>query len=61
MADFMRNLFGTYEPLTYTATNGAIIPIEGVAGADWQYIGSVAIFCIFIFSLFKFIGSAFRR
>lgn len=47
MVDFMTRVFGEYAP------------IDG--NPDWGYICMVAIFCVFIYSAFRFIGGLFRK
>lgn len=47
MQDLMISLFGVY-----TSVDGA---------TNWAYVGSVAIFLVCLFSLFKLIGMVFKK
>lgn len=47
MQEVMISIFGNYAP------------IDGAT--NWQYVGSVAIFCICLWSLFKLAGMVFKR
>lgn len=47
MRDMMISIFGNYTP------------IDG--NADWAYIGSVAIFLICLYSLFRLVGMVFKK
>lgn len=47
MREMMVSIFGTY-----TTVDG---------GANWEYIGSVLIFTITLYSLFRFIGMVFKK
>lgn len=60
MADLIYNLFGHYEPIMY---NG--VPLQGIAGVNFEWIASVGIFCICLCTVFaltvKAVGSIFRK
>lgn len=47
MRDAMITIFGVYQP------------IEGCA--DWSYIGGIVIFAICLYSMFRLLGSVFKR
>lgn len=38
---------------------GAYTSVDG--GTNWEYVGSVVIFCICLYSLFRLAGMVFRR
>lgn len=61
MINWLVSTFGTYTPVTYTDGSGVSVIPSGMAGVDWQYLAGVFIFCIFIFSLFRFLGGIFRH
>lgn len=48
MQEMMISVFGVYTPLADGST-------------DWAYVGSVAIFCICLWSLFKIVGMVFKK
>lgn len=60
----MQNLFGEYHRLTYTQLivldDGEVVESEeyvpGLAGMDWEYIVSVAVFCLMLYCLFRLLG-----
>lgn len=56
MKDAMEQIFGTYVPYVFPLENG-----EFIACADFGYICNVAIFGIFLWSLFKLIGVLLKR
>lgn len=60
MITFMQRVFGSYVPVTITQDDGTITPIPGMAGVDWEYVGSVLIFAIVLYSLFRFLGSVLK-
>lgn len=60
MITWLQSVFGTYTPITYNDGSIDIIP-SGMAGVDWQYLAGVIVFCVFIYSLFRFLGGIFRR
>lgn len=60
MISWLQSVFGTYTPITYTLDGNDIIP-SGMSGVDWQYLAGVIVFCIFLYSVFRFLGGIFRR
>lgn len=56
METVMNEIFGTYTPYIFPLDNG-----EFIACADFGYIARVAIFGIFLVSLFKLVGVLFKR
>lgn len=56
MKDVLIQIFGVYEPVVYTLSDGT-----ACAGADWSYIGGVAVFCICLYSMFRILGGLFKR
>lgn len=53
MIDFMLQTFGVYQP--FTNIDGTVV------SPDYQYIGSVVIFCICLYGTFKVLAAIFRR
>lgn len=47
MQDMMITIFGNY------------VSVDG--GTNWEYVGSVVIFCICLYSLFRLVGMVFKR
>ena len=56
LAQFMQALFGVYQPNGYEDASGNFVVASGFAGVDWQYVLSVAIFCLVVYCLFKLLG-----
>lgn len=56
MKDVLIEIFGVYEPVVYTLSDGT-----ACAGADWSYIGGVAVFCFCLYSMFRIVGGLFKR
>lgn len=63
MRQFLEQILGRYNPVTYTAyeyiedsmLSYEVIP-SGVAGVDWLYILSGVAFLIVIYSIFRLLG-----
>lgn len=64
----VNTVFGDYEPRTQTVTetyaDGSTVTytevIDGLGGLDYYWLGGVLIFCIVLWSFFKFLGSIFK-
>lgn len=71
MKELIQQIFGTYEPITYTVsttvstysemgnstvTQTGIQVASGMAGVDWEYLAGVLLFAIVLASVFKLIG-----
>lgn len=56
MRDAMIQIFGEYQPVVHILEDGTVL-----LAADWGYISSVAIFGIFLWSLFRILGLLFKR
>ena len=62
------SLFGEYQPRTQTVTehlaDGSTVEytqiVDGVAGIDWTWIASVALFAMFLYCLLRMIGGCLR-
>lgn len=62
-------LFGSYNPRTQTVTeylsDGSSVTytevIPGLAGLDWEWISSVALFALFLYAVLRMIGGGLRR
>ena len=60
----LSNLFGPYTPRTQTVTtaqaDGTVTevqePVPGLAGLDWEWLASVALFSVVLVCLFKIVG-----
>lgn len=59
MQTILQNLFGTYQPVTYTTSDGAVVA-DGLAGVDIPYVSGVIIFCICLYCTMRIIGSLFN-
>ena len=72
MKNLIIELFGRYEPVTYTeyffytAADGTIttdfneIVAPGLAGVDWPWLMGVLLFAIVLYSLFRILGVFFK-
>lgn len=68
LADTVTALFGTYTPRTQTVTDhladGTIVTsqqvIPGVAGFDWPWLTSVALFALLLHGLLRLIGGLIK-
>lgn len=66
------NLFGSYDPVTYTeyfyytAPDGSVLSdynevvAAGLAGVDWPWVAGVFLFAIVLYSLFRLLGVFFK-
>ena len=62
------SLFGTYTPRTQTVTeflsDGSTVSytevVPGVAGLDWSWVASVALFGMVLYCVFRLIGGLFK-
>lgn len=67
-ANAIVSIFGEYSPLTQVVTaylpDGTAIQnveyVPGVAGLDWVWLGSVALFGIVIYCIFRMIGGVLK-
>lgn len=65
----LSNLFGPYTPRTRTVTttqaNGTVMevqePVPGLAGLDWPWLASVALFSVVLVCLFKLVGVVAKK
>lgn len=65
---FIYELFGQYQPLTQSVSH--FLPdgtktltteyVDGLAGVDWTYIASVALFALVLYCVFRIIGGIFK-
>lgn len=63
------SLFGVYAPRTQSVTvyyNGEAVAVEeqvvpGLAGIDYEWIASVALFALMLWCLFRFLGGLMKR
>ena len=72
MKDLIINLFGSYEPVTWTQyifttdVDGSVITesmdvvASGASGLDWPWIMGVLLFAIVLYSLFRLLGVFFK-
>ena len=64
----VNSVFGDYQPRTQTVTevysDGSIVTytevVDGLAGLDYYWLGGVLVFCIVLWSFFKFLGGIFK-
>lgn len=64
----VNSVFGDYQPRTQTVTetyaDGSTVTytevIDGLGGLDWYWLGGVLVFCIVLWSFFKFLGGIFK-
>lgn len=61
MIALLRDIFGTYTPITYVTENGETIIPSGISGVNIEYIVGVAIFLIAFYSLFRIIGALITK
>ncbi len=62
------SLFGEYHPKTYTVTtyleDGSVVTsqeyVPGLAGLDWLWIASAALFALSLFCVFRMVGGIFK-
>jgi len=57
MRDLMIQIFGVYLP--NTDQNG--VPLSGIAGVDWEYVGMVLIFAITLYCVLRMIEAVLRK
>lgn len=60
MISWLQTVFGVYTPITYSSNGIDIIP-DGMSGVNWEYLAGVIIFCVFLYSVFRFLGGIFRH
>lgn len=72
MRSMIVDLFGSYQPVTYseyfyyTAADGTVmqdvneVVASGLAGVDWPWIAGVFLFAIVLYSLFRLLGVFFK-
>lgn len=64
----VNSVFGDYQPRTQTVTetypDGSTVTytevIDGLGGLDFYWLGGVLVFCIVLWSFFKFLGGIFK-
>lgn len=64
----VNSVFGDYQPRTQTVTetypDGSSVTytevIDGLGGLDYYWLGGVLVFCIVLWSFFKFLGGIFK-
>lgn len=64
----VNSVFGDYQPRTQTVTetypDGSSVTytevIDGLGGLDYYWFGGVLVFCIVLWSFFKFLGGIFK-
>ena len=64
----VNSVFGDYQPRTQTVTevysDGSTVTytevVDGLAGLDFYWLGGVLVFCIVLWSFFKFLGGIFK-
>lgn len=64
----VNSVFGDYQPRTQTVTetypDGSTVTytevIDGLGGLDYYWFGGVLVFCIVLWSFFKFLGGIFK-
>lgn len=67
--NIINSIIGTYTPVTYEVTtelsDGTLSSYDavasGMAGVDWPWVISAAIYALFIYCIFRLIGGIFRR
>ena len=68
MPGLLTSMFGTYSPRTQTVTeylpDGSNVTytevVPGLAGLDWPWIASVALFAMSLYCVFRMIGGLFK-
>ena len=68
MPALLTSMFGTYSPRTQTVTehlsDGSTVTytevVPGLAGLDWPWVASVALFAMSLYCIFRMIGGLFR-
>lgn len=64
----VNSVFGDYQPRTQTVTetyaDGSTVTytevVDGLGGLDYYWLGGVLVFCIVLWSFFKFLGGIFK-
>lgn len=57
LRDLLIGLFGEYTP----NLDASGVPLAGLAGVDWVWISSVALFSLVLYGLLRFVGVIFKR
>lgn len=65
----VEEVFGTYTPrfetVTYYLSDGtsytAVRQVPGLAGMDWEWIISMELFCLSLYSFFRVVGMVIQR
>lgn len=60
LKNLLTDLIGTYNPVSYYVGEDEIIA-PGMAGVDWQWVASAALFILVIYSLFRIIRALVAR
>lgn len=60
LRDFMHTFFGPYVPISYTDATGTNVVPAGLAGVDLEYVLSVCVFSLVVYSLFRLLGILFQ-
>lgn len=61
MRSALQSVFGSYVPNTYTDELGNVIPLDGLAGLDWEYILGVLIFTVLLVSALGIIRTVVKN
>lgn len=59
--DLILDIFGVYNPPSFTDGGGIDIIPDGMAGMDWPWISGVFLFGITLYCVFRIIGGAFKK
>lgn len=74
MKDLILSIFGEYEAVTYTVTNGVYNPAlddveqiqysavaSGFAGVDWPFVLGVLVFIVALYCVLRIVGAVISR
>ena len=61
MKTLLINLFGAYNPVTYTNSEGLDVVADGLAGVDWPYVLGIVLFAIVLYSALRLLGVIIKQ
>lgn len=54
--DFLDSILGTYTPMFYTDSSGAVVHLTGIGSVDYPYLIRACVFLVTMYCVYKIIG-----
>lgn len=61
MKSLLVQIFGSYEPITYTDANGVSVIPDGLSGVDWVFLVGAFLFGLTLYCVFRLIGGFTKK